>query len=81
MDIINGHRIKYLRNEYVVTQKELAAFLGVSQAFISAIETGTKGIPKNMADQLMREFDLPPSYFTSSVPPAVPVVGCVIALT
>lgn len=40
-----GLRIRALRDEKGVTQKEMAAALGVSAAYLSALEHGRRGVP------------------------------------
>lgn len=40
-----GARLRRLRRERGVTQKEMAAALGVSAAYLSALEHGRRGVP------------------------------------
>ena len=40
-----GDRIRRLREERGVSQKEMAAALGVSAAYLSALEHGKRGLP------------------------------------
>ncbi|CAG1012774.1 MAG: helix-turn-helix transcriptional regulator [Rhizobiaceae bacterium] len=40
-----GERLRRLRREKGVTQKEMAAALGVSAAYLSALEHGRRGVP------------------------------------
>ena len=40
-----GERLRYLRRRRGVTQKEMAAALGVSAAYLSALEHGHRGTP------------------------------------
>jgi len=40
-----GERLRQLRREKGVSQKEMAAALGVSPAYLSALEHGRKGVP------------------------------------
>ncbi len=40
-----GERIRALRRERGLTQKEMAAALGVSAAYLSALEHGRRGVP------------------------------------
>lgn len=40
-----GERMRLLRRERRVTQKEMAAALGVSAAYLSALEHGRRGRP------------------------------------
>ena len=40
-----AERVRALRNERGVSQKEMAAALGVSPAYLSALEHGRRGVP------------------------------------
>jgi transcriptional regulator with XRE-family HTH domain len=40
-----GERIRTLRRERGVTQKEMAAAIGVTPAYLSALEHGRRGVP------------------------------------
>lgn len=40
-----GHRVRELRAERNITQKQMAAELGVSAAYLSALEKGNRGAP------------------------------------
>lgn len=40
-----GERMRAMREEKGVTQKEMAAALGVSPAYLSALEHGRRGVP------------------------------------
>jgi transcriptional regulator with XRE-family HTH domain len=40
-----GRRIRELRAEKNVTQKQMAADIGVSAAYLSALEKGNRGVP------------------------------------
>ena len=40
-----GLRVRALREEKGVTQKEMAAAIGVSAAYLSALEHGRRGVP------------------------------------
>ena len=40
-----GERIRALRIERGVSQKEMAAAIGVSPAYLSALEHGRRGVP------------------------------------
>ena len=40
-----GERMRRMREEKGVTQKEMAAALGVSAAYLSALEHGRRGVP------------------------------------
>lgn len=40
-----GHRVRELRAERNITQKQMASELGVSAAYLSALEKGNRGAP------------------------------------
>lgn len=40
-----GRRVRELRAERGITQKQMAAALGVSAAYLSALESGNRGLP------------------------------------
>lgn len=40
-----GHRVRQLRAEKKITQKQMAADIGVSAAYLSALEKGDRGAP------------------------------------
>ena len=40
-----GRRVRELRSERSITQKQMAADLGVSAAYLSALEKGNRGAP------------------------------------
>mgnify|MGYP000241205001 FL=1 len=40
-----GERLRALRNERGVSQKDMAAAVGVSAAYLSALEHGRRGVP------------------------------------
>lgn len=68
MEWISGTRLVDVRHMHCMKQREMAAILGCSQAFLSALETGTKGLPKPMEVALIERFDLPTNYFRVSLP-------------
>lgn len=68
MEWIPGTRLKSLRDQHLMKQRDMAEFLDVSQAFISAVETGTKGLPREIAQRLTAKFDLPDTFFVRSIP-------------
>lgn len=49
-------RLKDLRNDYNLSQASLAEKTGVSQAFLSSIEKGKRGIPDKLRNILLEEF-------------------------
>ena len=61
-------RLKSLREQYLMKQRDMAEFLEVSQAFISAVETGAKGLPRDIAQKLTEHFELPDSFFLRDIP-------------
>jgi transcriptional regulator with XRE-family HTH domain len=40
-----GNKLRILRNEKNITQKELARAIGVSPAYLSSLERGNRGVP------------------------------------
>lgn len=68
MEWIPGIRLKALRDELSMKQRDMARFLEVSQAFISAVETENKGLPRELAQRLISEFNLPDTYFIRRIP-------------
>lgn len=53
-----GKKIRKLRIDHVVTMKAMADALGLSSAFLSAVETGRKAIPENLIGQVADYFRL-----------------------
>ena len=53
-----GKRIKAHRTQRKMTQAELAERLGLSNVFISYIETGKKGVSLEVLLKIVDEFDL-----------------------
>lgn len=49
-----GEKVKGIRNSIGMSQKQLAKKLGVSESFISEIETGKKVINQNLIDRLSK---------------------------
>ncbi|WP_336248943.1 XRE family transcriptional regulator [Stomatohabitans albus] len=68
MEWIPGTRLKSLRDQHLLKQRDMAERLDVSQAFISAVETGAKGLPREIAQRLIDEFGLPDSFFSHEIP-------------
>lgn len=63
--VLRGDRLIALRQMEGLTQADLAAQLGVGQAFISRIEKEDKPLPLNLAHEAAAEFDLPVEFFTT----------------
>ena len=40
-----GNKLRILRSEKNITQKELARAIGVSPAYLSSLERGNRGVP------------------------------------
>lgn len=54
-----GVRVRHYRRKANVTQKDMAAALGISPAYLSALEHGKRGRPSAaLIDQLRRYFGL-----------------------
>lgn len=60
---LDGSRLIVLRDLYRLTQIDLAAQLGVTQGFISHIETGARPMPTQVAIQASNVFGIPPKFF------------------
>ena len=66
-DLINiGLKIKKLREEAKLTQKQIADFLNVDQSLISKIEKGERSISSDMLDDLAVLFCCSPISIVSS---------------
>lgn len=61
---LRGDRLIALRQMEGLTQADLAAHLGIGQAFISRIEKEDKPLPLELAHEAAAEFDLPVEFFT-----------------
>ncbi len=61
-DIVR-ERIKRLREDRDLKQKDLARILGLKTQTVSAMEAGRRSIPLRYLDVLCKEFSLPPEYF------------------
>lgn len=46
--------LKWLRNEYDLTQKELAQKAGYSTAYVAALETGVRPLHRGIENKIMR---------------------------
>jgi len=55
-----GKLVRKLRIDRGLRLKDMADALGLSSAFLSAVETGSKPVPASMADQVCRYFGLDP---------------------
>jgi transcriptional regulator with XRE-family HTH domain len=55
-----GKFVRKLRIDRGLRLKDMADSLGLSSAFLSAVETGSKPMPATMADQVCRYFGLDP---------------------
>lgn len=53
-----GKEIRKLRVDHDQTQKDLAKLLGVSPAFLSAVEVGKKQVPKNWTEKIAEIYRL-----------------------
>lgn len=53
-----GKEIRKLRVDHEQTQKDLAILLGVSPAFLSAVEVGKKQVPKNWTEKIAGIYQL-----------------------
>jgi len=58
-----GSRIKFLRTQRDISQKELAISLKVSNSFLSALESGTKTPSLEMLNSICEALDISVSYF------------------
>jgi plasmid maintenance system antidote protein VapI len=56
-----GRFLRNLRHAHTELLKDMAETLGVSPAFLSAVESGKKGIPPNLVEQVVRAYALPPA--------------------
>jgi DNA-binding XRE family transcriptional regulator len=61
--ITAGDVIKVYRRNAKMTQKDLAAKLGVKRPNVTAMERGKRPIGKAMADKLSKVFNVPREYF------------------
>lgn len=55
-------RLRYLRENKNITQKELATFLNMSQTGYSQYETGRNDIPTNILIKLAKFYNVPVDY-------------------
>lgn len=55
-----GKEIRKLRIDSDQTQKDLAKLLGVSPAFLSAVESGKKQVPKKWIEKIAKIYQLSP---------------------
>jgi Zn-dependent peptidase ImmA (M78 family)/DNA-binding XRE family transcriptional regulator len=61
---LNGERLADLRGLLGMSQTALADRLGVKQAFISMVESGSRPIPDSLAADAVSEFALPSTFFS-----------------
>ncbi|MHA7964957.1 helix-turn-helix domain-containing protein [Paenibacillus sp. CAU 1782] len=61
MSIVNERNIAHIRAVYRLSCAEFGALMGVSGRFVSYIERGEKNLPRDRAEQLVRELSLTPS--------------------
>ena len=54
-----GKKLRLLRMNKGELLKHMAVRLGVSSAFLSAIELGDKGIPKGFLEKVIQIYDIP----------------------
>lgn len=66
---LRGARLAVLRNMEGLSQTGLAQAMGVTQGFISKIESGVQPLPANFASSLVSQYDLPLKFF--EVPPSL----------
>lgn len=55
-----GKFLRNLRQSHAELLKDMAETLGVSAAFLSAVEAGKKSIPATLVEQLAESYELPP---------------------
>lgn len=55
-----GKFLRSLRQRHAELLKDMAETLGVSAAFLSAVEAGKKSIPTNLVQQIIDLYELPP---------------------
>jgi len=67
---MNGALLKTARTKASWTQVRLAEKLGVTQAYLSLIESGRRGVPPRLAVRVARLFDLPPTMLPFEKTPA-----------
>jgi Zn-dependent peptidase ImmA (M78 family)/transcriptional regulator with XRE-family HTH domain len=60
---LNGERLTDLRDLLGLSQTALADRLGVKQAFISLVESGSRPMPDALADDVVAAFALPSTFF------------------
>ena len=60
-----SHYLRELRRKRNLLQKEAAEILGYEQSYLSALETGAKGVPKsNFLNQVIKKLELSESEIT-----------------
>jgi transcriptional regulator with XRE-family HTH domain len=58
---MNGADFKKFRRTAKLTQKQAASRLGLTQAYLSMVESGRRPISPGMVDHVLQVFDLPPT--------------------
>jgi transcriptional regulator with XRE-family HTH domain len=61
--VLSGAILKHLRKKAKLTLLEAAQRIGVSRAYLSAIETGRRPVPQKARNQLMAVYGYSPSSF------------------
>ena len=67
---VNPQRLKQARLQRGHTQQEAAARLGVTQAYFSMLENGSRKPSRELARRLMREYGVPPTVLPVSDAPS-----------
>ncbi len=57
-----GKKIKYVRKHYKLSQEEFAAYFGISQRSLSALEIGERRIDFNVLNTLVQKFNVNPMW-------------------
>ncbi|WP_456370513.1 helix-turn-helix domain-containing protein [Thermodesulfatator atlanticus] len=57
-----GKKIKYVRKHYKLSQEEFAAYFGISQRSLSALEIGERRIDFNVLNTLVQKFQVNPMW-------------------
>lgn len=57
-----GDRLKILRKDYGYTQKQIAEYLDIDQAYISRIEKGERTLNLSLLDKICQLYNCTPDY-------------------
>lgn len=57
-----GDRLKRLRKDYGYTQKQIAEYLDIDQAYISRIEKGERTLNLSLLDKICQLYNCSPDY-------------------